>query len=436
MNPAGSVITVAPGGSLNGRFQVPGDKSISHRALMLAAIAEGRSRIRGYLESEDTLVTMEALRLMGAGFERHGSTVAVEGVGAAGLKAPPQALYLGNSGTSMRLLMGLLAGAGFSVEMRGDDSLSRRPMARVVAPLEQMGACIVCTGQGTPPLRIEARHGLRGIRYEMPVASAQLKSAILLAGLDAGGSTCVVEPLPTRNHTELMLPSFGCAVDSAGDAVCVHGPTRLKAADIDVPGDFSSAAFFIVGALISEGSEILIENVGVNPTRTAALDLLRRMGARIALERPRHAGGEPVADIRAAYSELRGVDVPPELVPNAIDEFPILLIAAACARGTTRISGASELRVKESDRIGGMAAALGSFGLEVQEFADGISVRGGPIPGGDVDSRGDHRLAMALAMAGLRSAGALRIAHCDGIATSFPGFCALAAQRGLRLSQG
>jgi 3-phosphoshikimate 1-carboxyvinyltransferase len=424
---------VAAGGSLHGRFTVPGDKSISHRALMLGAIAEGRSVVRGFLESEDTLATRRALEAMGVAFESRDATLGVHGVGLHGLRPPAGPLDLGNSGTSLRLLSGLLAGQGFAVTLTGDASLMRRPMGRVVAPLAAMNARIACSADGTPPVSIDASPGLRGIRYALPVASAQVKSAVLLAGLYADGETCVSEPAPSRDHTERMLARFGVPIEREGGRACVRGGATLTATEVDVPADLSSAAFFMVGAAIGAGSRITIDNVGVNPTRTGVVEILRLMGADIVLHHPRTLGGEPVADIEARCGDLRGVEIPPELVPLAIDEFPALLVAAACARGRTRLTGAGELRVKESDRIAAMAEGLHGLGIETEVAPDGITVIGGALRGGEVDSRGDHRVAMAFAMAALRAEGEIRIARCRNVATSFPGFAALARRAGLRI---
>jgi 3-phosphoshikimate 1-carboxyvinyltransferase len=429
----------SPSGMLRGRLRVPGDKSISHRALMLGAIADGMTEVTGFLEGEDTLATLAAFRAMGVHIDGPQSgRLTIHGVGKHGLKAPTEPLYLGNSGTSMRLLAGLLAGQAFDTVLIGDASLARRPMRRVTEPLALMGARIEATEQDTAPLRIYGGRALKGIDYAMPVASAQVKSSLLLAGLYASGRTCVTEPAPTRDHTERMLTGFGYHVERLGSTVCVTGQGRLRAARLDVPADISSAAFFLVGASIAPGSELLLEHVGVNPTRTGVLNILRLMGADLSLEREREEGGEPVADIRVRASELHGMEVPVEQVPLAIDELPVLFIAAACAKGETRVRGAEELRVKESDRIQVMADGLRRLGIDAEPLPDGMVIRGGPISGGIVDSRGDHRIAMAFAMAALRAPRPIQIEDCANVDTSFPGFIDIARAAGLliRAEQG
>lgn len=421
-----SELRVQARGPLRGEVRVPGDKSISHRAVMLSALAEGATRIQGLLLGEDVRATMAAFQAMGVKIEPDLGTdpeVKIEGRGPAGLRSPPGPLDLGNSGTSMRLLAGLLSGLPLTVTLTGDPSLSRRPMKRVIEPLTQMGAEISATPSGTAPLRIQGRK-LRGIRYETPVASAQVKSAILLAGLSASGETQVAEPLPTRDHTERILPAFGVNVKREGNRVGLQGPARLQSPGlIQVPGDISSAAFFIVAALIVDGSHLMIRNVGVNPTRTGLLDILRMMGARIELTNPRHFGGEPAADLTVKSQDLRGVEIGGELIPRAIDEVPALCVAAALAKGRTVIRDARELRVKESDRISGMAAALSKLGVKVEEFPDGLAITGpARLTGAWIDSLGDHRLAMAAAVAGLCASGETVISGAEFIATSFPEF--------------
>ena len=425
---------VEPGGRLSGRLRVPGDKSISHRSIMLGAIADGATQIGGFLEGEDALATMNCFRAMGVVIDGPDQgRVTVHGVGIDGLKPPPAVLDCGNSGTSMRLLTGLLAGQGFAVELTGDASLRQRPMKRVAAPLAEMGAHIETAAEGRPPLRILPARGLRGIDYAMPVASAQVKSALLLAGLYALGRTCVTEPAPTRDHTERMLRAFGVAVERRDNRICVDGGARLKATHIDVPADISSAAFFLVGASIAPGSDVVLEHVGVNPTRTGVIDILRLMGADISLLSEREAGGEPVADIRVRHAPLHGIAIPEELVPLAIDEFPALFIAAANARGETVLTGAEELRVKESDRIAVMAEGLQRLGVQAQPLPDGMRIVGGALRGGVVHSHTDHRIAMSFAMAALTAQGAIAIRDCDNVATSFPGFAGLAGRAGLRI---
>ena len=425
---------VAPGGGLSGRLRVPGDKSISHRAIMLGAIADGTTRVEGFLEGEDSLATLHGFRRMGVRIEGpQGGRVVVHGVGLRGLRAPDGALDLGNSGTSMRLMAGLLAGQDFAVTLIGDASLSRRPMRRVTEPLAAMGADIGTTAQGTAPLVIRPARALRGIDYAMPVASAQVKSSLLLAGLYAEGETCVREPAPTRDHTERMLAGFGYPVRREGARVCLSGGGRLHGGEVDVPADISSAAFFLVGAAIAPGSDLTLDHVGVNPTRTGVLEILRLMGARIDVLDERTVGGEPVANLRVRASTLRGAVIPPELVPLAIDEFPAVFVAAAAAEGDTVVSGAEELRVKESDRIQVMADGLRALGVDARPTPDGMVIRGGRIGAGRIDSRGDHRIAMAFAMAGLRAAGEVVIDDCANVQTSFPGFVELAARAGLRI---
>jgi 3-phosphoshikimate 1-carboxyvinyltransferase len=427
---------ISPGGVVRGRCRVPGDKSISHRAIMLGALATGETRIQGFLEGEDALATLEAFRAMGVRIEGpERGRVTVHGVGMRGLRRPPGPIDLGNSGTSMRLLCGLLAAQDFDVELRGDASLSRRPMERVAQPLRQMGAALETRAGGVPPVLIKGGQRLRGIDYALPMASAQVKSCVLLAGLYAEGETAVTEPAPTRDHTERMLRGFSYAVTVDGARVSLTGGGSLRAADIDVPGDISSAAFFLVAASIAEGSDLTLEHVGINPTRTGVIDILRLMGADIAVLNERESGGEPVADLRVRAAPLQGIAIPPALVPLAIDEFPAIFVAAACAAGETVLTGAEELRVKESDRIQVMADGLRALGVDATPTADGMRIRGGRLGGGRVVSHGDHRIAMAFAMAGLRAQAAIDIEDCANVATSFPGFVALAGDCGLSISQ-
>lgn len=429
------IFNTVPGGALTGRLRVAGDKSISHRSIMLGALANGVTEVSGFLEGEDCLCTLNAFRAMGVRIEgpSHGRVV-IHGVGLHGLKAPHEPLYLGNSGTSMRLLAGLLAGQAFDVVMSGDESLSRRPMRRVSEPLSRMGAVIGTTPGGTPPLTLRGGRTLRGIDYEMPVASAQVKSSLLLAGLYAQGRTCVTEPAPTRDHTERMLTGFGYAVERRGATVCVAGGGRLTAAHIEVPGDISSAAFFLVGAAIAPGSDLVLEHVGINPSRAGVINILRGMGARIEVLNERLVGGEPVADLHVRYSPLRGICIPEDQVPLAIDEFPALFVAAACAEGETVLTGAEELRVKESDRIQVMADGLKLLGVDARPTPDGMIIRGGRMGGGRIASRGDHRIAMSFAMAALRAEGGIMIHDCANVRTSFPNFVDLARGAGLGLS--
>lgn len=423
---------VRPGGTLKGEARVPGDKSISHRSIMLGSLAEGVTRVSGFLQAEDCLSTMKAFQAMGVRIEGPADgKVTVHGVGLHGLKAPTQELYLGNSGTSMRLLSGLLAGQAFDSVLTGDPSLSKRPMKRVTEPLRLMGARIDTTEKGTSPLHIHGGSALKGIHYEMPMASAQVKSCLLLAGLYAEGRTSVREPAPTRDHTERMLSGFGYPVQRQGDVVSVESGGKLTACDVDVPSDISSAAFFMVGASIAAGADVVLKHVGINPTRTGVIDILKLMGANIEVLNAREAGGEPVADIRIRGSQLRGIDIPEELVPLAIDEFPVLFVAAACAEGETRLTGAEELRVKESDRIQVMADGLRILGVDAAPTADGMVVRGGAMSGGEVESHGDHRIAMAFSIAGLRASGPITIQDCANVNTSFPTFVELAQRLGL-----
>ena len=426
---------VSPSKSLQGRLRVPGDKSISHRSIMLGALAEGTTHISGFLEGEDTLATLAAFKSMCVLIEGpEQGRVTVNGVGLHGLQAPYKPLYLGNSGTSMRLLAGLMAGQTFSVEMTGDESLSKRPMRRVTDPLATMGALIYSTASGTPPLKIQGNQQLHAIHYPMPIASAQVKSCLLLAGLYAQGTTCITEPAPTRDHTERMLRGFGYPVQQEGNRVCVTGGGQLTATDIDVPADISSAAFFMVGASIAEGADITLEHVGINPTRTGVLDILKAMGADITLHNVREVGGEPVADIQVRHAPLQGIQIPKHLVPLAIDEFPVLFIAAACAEGETVLTGAEELRVKESDRIQVMADGLQAVGIQARPTPDGMVIRGGQISGGTINSHGDHRIAMAFTIASLCASDPIIIEDCANVATSFPNFVELATRAGITMT--
>jgi 3-phosphoshikimate 1-carboxyvinyltransferase len=430
-----------PAKDIGGRITVAGDKSISHRALMLGAIAEGTTTVEGFLASEDCLATQAALEAMGVAIERSPQgRVRIDGVGARGLRAPTGVLDLGNSGTAIRLLMGLLAGQAFDTQLTGDASLRQRPMERVAAPLRQMGARIWTADGGRPPVAIGGGASLRGIDYELPMASAQVKSALLLAALSARGTTTVRSPGPSRDHTERMLQSMGVelelAADGAGHVVALNGPARLRGFDIRVPADFSSAAFFLVAGCLGARDGLLIENVGVNPTRTGLLTILREMGASIELRNRRSVGAEPVADLWVTQSELNGIAVPSQLVPLAIDEFPILFVAAAAAAGDTIISGAEELRKKETDRIAVMARGLEAVGIEVEERPDGARIIGGALNGGTVDSRGDHRIAMSFAVASLKARAPIEILNTAEVATSFPNFLEVASAVGLRVSAG
>lgn len=431
------IFIAQPGGTVTGHLRVPGDKSISHRSIMLGSLAEGTTEVSGFLEGEDALATLQAFRDMGVVIEGpHHGRVTIHGVGLHGLKPPPGPLYLGNSGTSMRLLSGLLSAQAFDTELTGDASLSKRPMNRVAKPLSEMGAVIETGQDGRPPLKIKGGQRLKGIHYDMPMASAQVKSSLLLAGLYAEGKTSVTEPAPTRDHTERMLNGLGYPVEVVGSTATVEGGHRLKNSEIEVPADISSAAFFMVAASIAEGSNLLLEHVGINPTRTGVIDILRLMGADIELENEREVGGEPVADIRIKHAKLGGIDIPETLVPLAIDEFPVLFVAASCAEGRTILRGAEELRVKESDRIQVMADGLKTLGIQAEPTPDGIVIDGGVLGSGSVDSHGDHRIAMAFSVAALRATGPIHIHDCANVATSFPNFLALATQAGMRVSKG
>jgi 3-phosphoshikimate 1-carboxyvinyltransferase len=424
----------APGGVFKGRLRVAGDKSISHRSVMLGSLAEGVTHVTGLLEGEDVLCTLAAFRAMGVqarGPEQ--GRLTIQGVGLHGLRPPTQPLDMGNSGTAMRLMAGILAGQKFDSVLIGDESLSKRPMKRVSEPLGQMGARIDTNEGGRPPLKIKGGQKLRGVSYKMPMASAQVKSSLLLAGLYAEGETVVTEPAPTRDHTERMLRGFGYEVRTDGATIRVRGGGKLKACDIDVPADISSATFFLVGAAIAPGSELVLEHVGINPTRIGVINILKLMSADLTLENAREVGGEPVADLRIRGSRLKGIRIPEEQVPLAIDEFPALFIAAACAEGETVLTGAHELRVKESDRIAVMADGLKRLGIQARETADGIVIQGGSLQGGEVDSHGDHRIAMSFAIAALRASGPITVRDCKNVATSFPEFPQLARTAGLKL---
>ena len=439
-----------PGSVIGGELSVPGDKSISHRSLMLGGIAEGTTEVRGFLESEDCLATLGALRRLGVNIARFGGNrVVIHGVGPEGFKAPAGPLDMGNAGTAMRLFMGLLAPQKFDSTLVGDASLMKRPMERVAVPLRLMNASITTHG-GLPPVEIKGGQDLRATEYELPVASAQVKSAVLLAALRADGRTKVIEPAPTRDHTERMLSAFGVEVLRSERTVALEGGQVLRATEVDVPGDFSSAAFFLVLGSLAAQKPLTLRGVGINPTRTGLLELLAMMGADIRVrpkspiekpsgdvpERVMSAIGEPVADIEVHASRLRGITVPEALVPLSIDEFPVFFIAAACAEGETLLRGAHELRVKESDRLAVMAEGLARLGVEHELLPDGIWIRGGSgFSGGTVDSHGDHRIAMAFAMASARASGPLEIRDIANVATSFPGFVQTARSAGLQIDE-
>lgn len=436
MNSKDLIFLANPGGQATGRIRVPGDKSISHRSIMLGSLAQGTTEVEGFLEGEDALATLQAFRDMGVVIEGpHHGRVTIHGVGLHGLKAPPGPIYLGNSGTSMRLLSGLLAAQPFDTTLTGDASLTKRPMNRVANPLREMGAVIETAAEGRPPMTIRGGHKLKGMDYTLPMASAQVKSCLLLAGLYAEGKTSVTEPAPTRDHTERMLRGFGYPVTVDGATASVESGHTLTATHIEVPGDISSSAFFLVAASIAEGSDLVLEHVGINPTRTGVIDILRLMGADITLENEREVGGEPVADLHVRAARLKGIEIPEALVPLAIDEFPVLFVAAAVAEGRTILRGAEELRVKESDRIQVMADGLLALGVKCEPTPDGIIIDGGSIGGGEVHGHGDHRISMAFSVASLRATAPIRIHDCANVATSFPNFLALCKQVGMRVAQ-
>lgn len=425
----------SPARPLRGRLRVPGDKSISHRAMMLGALADGVCQVDGFLEGQDTLATAAAFAAMGVRIESDGlGRRIVHGVGIDGLKPPAAPIDCGNAGTGMRLLTGLLAGQAFDSVLIGDASLSKRPMRRVTEPLARMGARIETAENGVPPLHIHGGQALVGIEHELPVASAQVKSALLLAGLYANGTTTVHEPHPTRDYTERMLSTLGWPIEFSPGFARLSGGHRLRAGVLTVPSDFSSAAFFLVAASIVPGSDLVLEGVGMNPRRTGLIDALRRMGANIDARNSREQGGESIADLHVCYAPLHGIEVPVHLVPDMIDEFPALFIAAALARGTTVVRGAAELRVKESDRIAAMATGLRTLGIRVEETPDGATIHGGTLGGGTVVAHHDHRIAMSFVVAAQRAAAPVHIRGCSTVATSFPGFRELATGCGMGLA--
>ncbi len=432
--------TQAISAPLKGSIRVPGDKSMSHRAVMFSSLADGTSNIKGLLEGEDVMATLAAFQAMGVTAQGpNNGELTIDGVGMRGLQAPEDALDMGNSGTAMRLISGILAAQNFPSKLVGDESLSGRPMRRVTVPLSSMGARCATDENGCPPIHIRGVDQLEPIDYKLPIASAQIKSAVLLAGLYANGETSVTEPAPTRDHTERMLQAYGyeCRTEKLNDqasTVSVTGGGQLMAADIDIPADISSAAFFMVAASIVPGSDLTLEHVGINPTRTGVIDVLREMGADIAFLNERDIGGEPVADIRVRYVGLKGIDIDPKYVPLAIDEFPVLCIAAACADGVTTISEAEELRHKESDRISAMVEGLRALGVDLVEHKDGVEITGGKIHGGDVNSFHDHRIAMAFSVAGAVASESICIDRCENVATSFPNFIDLANHVGMSVN--
>ena len=426
--------TASPSEFLKGSIKVPGDKSISHRSIMLGSIANGVTNVSGFLEGEDTLATLNAFKDMGVMIEREGSNVVINGVGMNGLKPSLKPLNLGNSGTSIRLMTGLLSAQSFDSMLCGDESLSKRPMARIIDPLSEMGA-IIKSSNSMPPLSISGNQKLSALKYTLPVASAQIKSCLLLAGLYADGETCITENATTRDHTERMLKGFGYQVTSSSGQASLTGGGQLQACDIEVPSDISSAAFFIVAASIANNADITLEAVNINPTRTGVIEILKLMGANIKLNNQREEAGELVTDIRVCSSSLKGITIPEELVPLAIDEFPAIFIAASCAHGETLLTGARELRVKESDRIQVMSDGLSSLGIENEVLEDGIRIKGGEFQKQTsiIKSHNDHRISMAFAIASVRSNYELDIEGVDNVKTSFPNFVELANQVGLNL---
>lgn len=427
---------ILPGRPVNGIAVVDGDKSISHRSIMFGALADGVTKISRILEGEDVLATIGAFRKMGVEISRDEEFYLVHGVGINGLAKPDSLLDMGNSGTAFRLMAGILAGQPWQATMGGDTSLSGRPMGRIIRPLTEMGAKIEAENE-MPPLTILPNNQLKGIHYEMPIASAQVKSAILLAGLYAEGETVVREPAPTRDHTERMLSGFGYSIKRYGhhkDHVSIVGGGRLAACDIEVPADLSSATFFILSALISSDSELHLPNVGINPSRNGVLGVLQRMGANIVLQDQREVGGESVADLIVKSSLLQGVSLNHTDIALAVDEIPAIAVAAACAEGVTEISGAEELRVKESDRIATTVSGLKALGADVTEKPDGMVIQGGSLKGGRVESHGDHRIAMAFAIAGNVASSEVHVSDVGCVATSFPGFYDLSQRVGLNIS--
>lgn len=407
---------------IKGEIDVPGDKSISHRAVILGSIAKGITTISGFLDGHDCMATLKAFKAMGVRVEGPtANRLVIHGVGKYGLQKPDTVIDCGNSGTSMRLLAGILVAQAFDSELDGDDSLRKRPMERISRPLLQMGADI-STHEGRPPLSIRGGNALSGIFYEMPEVSAQVKSCLLLAGMYAQGETTLIEKGYTRDHTERMLTAFCYPINKLENGIAINSDSECQGTDINVPGDISSAAFFIVAASIIPDSDVLIKNVGINPTRTGIIQILNLMGANIVLSNKRLYGEELVADLHIKYAPLEGIDIPVSLVPLAIDEFPIIFIAAACANGQTRLHGAKELRLKESDRIGVMVEGLQKLGIEVHAFEDGLFIKGGQLKGGEVNSFNDHRIAMAFTVAGAVAQSAVTIKHCANVATSFPDF--------------
>ena len=424
---------IKPSHSIIGKICIPGDKSISHRAVIFAAIAEGESRINNFLQGEDTLATIRVFQELGVRIKNNGDYILVKGVGLHGLYAKNPILNFGNSGTSVRLLAGLLSAQSFSSQLIGDESLMRRPMLRIVNPLKEMNAKISCSQEGTLPIEIEGEQNIRGIDYRLPVISAQLKSCLLIAGLYAEGTTKIIEDITTRDHTERMLASFSHPTTKNGNQISIKKAKKLIGCEIIVPGDFSSAAYFIVAAILAPNSNLSLEDIGVNPTRNAMIEILKLMGANIELKNERLQSGEPIATINIRSSKLVGIDIPKELVSVAIDELPIILVAAASAKGKTRLSGASELRVKESDRIQSMLDGFNVLGIKAEAFDDGMIVEGGQFNGGAINSYNDHRIAMAFSIAGIIANDSITINNCDNVATSFPKFVETGKNLGINI---
>ena len=423
-------------GPLKGSIKVPGDKSISHRSIMLGSIATGITKVSGFLEGEDSLATLNSFKEMGVEIERQGSNITINGVGMHGLREPAKPLNLGNSGTSIRLMSGLLSAQSFNSVLCGDESLSKRPMARVIDPLRKMGADI-SGSESKPPLMIKGGKKLSSLEYTLPVASAQIKSCLLLAGLYADGETHIIENGISRDHTERMLRGFGYKVTTSPGHVSILGGGILKACDIEVPSDISSSAFFMVAASIAEEADITLLAVNVNPTRTGVIDILRLMGANIELSNERLEAGELIADIRVQSSNLKGIEIPEHLVPLAIDEFPVIFIAASCAQGETVLTGAKELRVKESDRIQVMANGLAALGIKNEVLDDGIKIIGGKFKEqvAPIKSHHDHRISMSFAVASVRSNFEIRIDGVDNVKTSFPNFVELTNSIGMNITE-
>ena len=416
----------SPVESIKGDITVPGDKSISHRAIILGALSTGITTVSGFLDGEDCMATLRAFQSMGVRIEGPVSQrVVIHGKGKYGLEKPKSIIDCGNSGTTMRLLAGVLAAQSFDSELTGDSSLLKRPMERVSRPLHQMGAEVM-TADGRPPLKIRGGRTLHGISYEMPEASAQVKSCLLLAGLYAEGETRVIEPGLTRDHTERMLTAFSYPIHKSDNTIVLNAASECQGTDVIVPGDISSAAFFIVAATLIPNAELFIRNVGINPTRTGILHILKRMGANLKITNKRLCGEELVADIYIKHAQLEGIDIPAAMVPLAIDEFPAIFVAASCAKGQTVLHGAKELRCKESDRIGAMADGLRNLGIDAEALDDGICIQGGTLQGGTVESRHDHRIAMAFAIAGAVAKAPVTINNCSNVATSFPTFVSTA----------